>query len=124
VIAETVRIDDDGKNRGDVEPEVEFTPFVASNVLEPLDIKDDYNLLIPQQQVFNFIRTNFVCKKCHSTIKKKNLVTDRVGCACNVFWKCSNTECDALDKILSKPSMKEASGKFWEKASGTSSGTQ
>jgi hypothetical protein len=75
-IAETVRIDDVDKDGGDVEPnvvnsEVELhdVPFVATNVLEPSD-NGDYNLLIPEQEVFNFIRTNFVCKKCNSAIRR------------------------------------------------------
>jgi hypothetical protein len=62
-IAETIRIDDVKEDGGDIEPnminsEVEYiqdVTFVA-NVLDPLEhFTDDYNLLIPQQDIFNFI---------------------------------------------------------------------
>ncbi len=75
----------------------------------------DFNLLVPQTDLFQFISTNFVCRECHNQIDQKRLLTDRIGCACNVFWSCRNRECGSTGKILAKTSSTELSGKFKKK---------
>jgi hypothetical protein len=75
----------------------------------------DFNLLVPQTDLFQFISTNFVCRECHNQIDQKRLLTDRIGCACNVFWSCRNKECGSTGKILAKTSSTELSGKFKKK---------
>jgi hypothetical protein len=73
---------------------------------------NNYNLLIPQIDVFNFISASFNCKKCKSAIKQDSLQVERIGAACNLFWRCSNVKCSGSSKVLAKASTMEASGKF------------
>jgi hypothetical protein len=52
---------------------------------------------------FNFLLRNyFSCKQCGAQITETNLVSVRVGCACNDFWKCSNMDCGLHAEILAK----------------------
>ena len=92
-----------------VEEEVELDDAEEDIVI---GTTSDFNLLVPQRDVFEFISKNFVCRECHNQIDEKRLSTVRIGCACNVFWSCRNQECGATGKILAKQSSKEASGRF------------
>jgi hypothetical protein len=65
-------------------------------------IRSQYNVLIPQNHLVNFISGNFVCKLCKATIRKRELSFDRVGITCNMFWSCSSMICQASAKILAK----------------------
>jgi hypothetical protein len=100
VIAETVSVDDIAEEEEENYAQTDnidvalVNPFICSavnvNELNP----DDYNLLIPQLDLFQFIKDNINCKKCNSTILQRNLVTARIECVCNIFWSCSN--CSSL----------------------------
>jgi hypothetical protein len=62
---------------------------------------------------FNFLLRNyFSCKQCGAQITETNLVSVRVGCACNDFWKCSNMDCGLHAEILAKKATTEVSGEF------------
>jgi hypothetical protein len=73
------------------------------------------NLLIPEIDFITFITNNFVCKSCNSGCWTRLFQTDKIGCATNIFWKCSNNLCEATGKILAKQSTKDISGKFRRK---------
>jgi hypothetical protein len=72
---------------------------VESNVLSS---DDDSNLVLEQKAFVQFVTDNFVCKQCSSCLKVPDLVTVRVGCASNVFWKCSSKYCGVGAAILAK----------------------
>ncbi len=62
---------------------------------------------------FNFfLRNYFSCKQCGARITETNLVSVRFGCACNVFWKCSNMDCGLHAEILAKKATTEVPGEF------------
>ncbi len=60
--------------------------LLATN--DGVDTNLGINLLIREQDLSTFIRENFNCKECAQPIKEQNIVTVRVGCACNVYWNC------------------------------------
>jgi hypothetical protein len=63
---------------------------------------DGSNLLIPEIDLFTFITNNFVCKSCQSGCWTQRFQTDKIGCATNMFWKCSNDYCGATAKKSGK----------------------
>jgi hypothetical protein len=71
-----------------------------------------FNYLIPVKDFNFFLRSNFSCKPCGAPITETNLVCVRVGCDCNVFWKCSNMDCGFHAEILAKKATTEVSGEF------------
>jgi hypothetical protein len=71
-----------------------------------------FNYLIPVKDFNFFLRNNFSCKQCGAPITETNLVSVRVGCACNVFWKCFNVDCGFHAEILAKKATTEVSGEF------------
>lgn len=84
--------------------EIEVQPQVLANKLL------DANLLIPEIDIYLFITNNFCCNLCNAPIQVQNLKSVTVGYACNLFWKCSDIECDASAKILAKQATTEVSG--------------
>jgi hypothetical protein len=119
-VGDGVRKEDDGllidADDNKVELDDDGLPFhIVDSVVDVTTLKSEFNVLIPQSDLIKFIRNNFVCKKCQSTVPARNIVVDRVGCACNIFWTCAASKCQAKGKIISKPSTKEASGKFKKK---------
>jgi hypothetical protein len=75
------------------EEEVDET-VVANN---QLPIISGSNILIPELDISIFITYNFSCKLCEAPVQVPNLKSVKVGCACNLFWKCSNPKCDAKE---------------------------
>jgi hypothetical protein len=71
-----------------------------------------FNYLIPVKDFRNFLRNYFSCKQCGARITETNLVSVQVGCACNVFWKCSNMDCGLHAEILAKKATTEVLGEF------------
>jgi hypothetical protein len=71
-----------------------------------------FNYLIPVKDFHFFLRNYFSCKQCRARITETNLVSVQVGCACNVFWKCSNMDCGLHAEILAKKATTEVSGEF------------
>jgi hypothetical protein len=115
-VADGVSEVDDNVPVDEVEFDDDGLPYhIVDSLVDVTTLKSEFNVLIPQSDFINFIRDNFVCKECQSTIPERNIVVDRIGCACNVFWTCAASKCQAEGKILSKPSTKEASGKFKKK---------
>jgi hypothetical protein len=102
--------DDNVSDTVSVESVEEDDEEVANNLLHAASA--GCNLLIPELHLTSFIRKNFCCLKCKAPIAEKNLRTVNVGCACNLFWKCSDLKCDASDKIIAKQSTKEVSGLY------------
>jgi hypothetical protein len=68
------------------------------------------NIIIPELDLTMFITENFCYNLCLAPVGVRNLKLVIVGCASNLFWKCSSTTCDASAKILAKQSSKEVSG--------------
>jgi hypothetical protein len=66
----------------------DFLPDVLTSVR-----RYDYNVLIPQNHLVNFIIDNYVSKLCNASIHKREISFDRVGCTCNVFWSCNSINC-------------------------------
>jgi hypothetical protein len=104
-------------------PLVETVECDASDDDEPLipsqeilecvvESNTELNVLLPGNSFKQFLVDNFVCRFCHLDIKEKNIDVINIGCACNVFWKCSSTECGKEGKILSKPATSELSGNY------------
>jgi hypothetical protein len=109
---------DEGEDEEEVEVESTDSQFV-NNVLATklkstscLDSNPGFNYLIPVKDFNSFIRDNFSCKQCSAPITEANLVSVRVGCACNFFWSCSNQDCRSHAEILAKKATTEVSGKF------------
>ena len=72
----------------------------------------DTNLLISESNLYKFVSSNFVCKLCLGPVLEKNLHSDKIGLACNLFFSCKNKECTGVGKVLSKPSSTNTSGNF------------
>jgi hypothetical protein len=74
VIAETVSVDEIAEEEAQNDPrtdhnEVELiNPFLKSAVIPNDKKNDDFNLLIPQLELFQLIKENCNCKKCNSSI--------------------------------------------------------
>jgi hypothetical protein len=100
----------------DDEDEVELDVELDENEEKEEKLESiDYNVLIPESDLNLFVTDNFVCKKCHAEIHEKDIVTYRIGCACNLFWDCSNPDCMSTGKILARTCTKDLSGKFQKK---------
>jgi hypothetical protein len=78
--------------------EVLVTELMSSSTVS----NPGFNYLIPVKDFNLFLRNSFSCKLCGAPITETNLVSVRVGCACNVFWKCSNMDCGSHAEILAK----------------------
>jgi hypothetical protein len=97
-----VRKEGDGLVMDYVDDKIEFDndslPFhIVDSVVDATTLKNEFNLLIPQSDVMKFIIENFVCKTCQSTIREQNIVVDRVGCVCNIFWTCAASGCQGKE---------------------------
>jgi hypothetical protein len=118
-IAETVsvsdRLEEEQEDHEMDDNEVELAN--SSSVVPPnkLNKPTDFNVLIPEIELFEFISKNFNCKKCSHHVLPRKLYNERIGCASNLFWSCTNRQCDGKAKILAKQSTKEASGTFRKK---------
>ena len=87
---------------------------LMENAVVP-DCSLEFNLLVSEKSFATFIRENFICKKCNSPIKERNITTVRIGCACNVYWNCYSKNCVATGTILSRQSTTDVSGTFRKK---------
>jgi hypothetical protein len=112
---EDVDSDDEFDNEED-EKEVESNDFqFVNDVLATglkstcLDSNPGFNYLVPVKYFDSFIRNNFSCKQCSAPITEANLVSVRVGCACNVFWQYSNQDCESHAERLAKKGTTEVS---------------
>jgi hypothetical protein len=74
----------------------------------------ELNLLLPREQFLSFLSKNFVCKLCSSPIIRENVDVVNIGCACNVYWRCSSHSCGKAS-MLSKPATTDLSGSFRSK---------
>jgi hypothetical protein len=102
--------DEVGLNKEQVESAEE-----EESVEEEVEVTDNptisaADILIPELDLTMFITDNFCCNLCLAPVGVRNLQSGIVGCASNLFWKCSSPTCDASAKILAKQSSKEVSG--------------
>ena len=109
-------IDSSDNDTDSVDEEVELDKSEDECSVDNDDINNlNFNVLIPEKELFKFIRNSFVCKECQDPIRDRNMHVDRVGCACNLFWRCGKNGCLASGKSLSRVSTVETSGKFKRK---------
>jgi hypothetical protein len=117
---EEVDLDDEFDDEEDNEEvESDETQFVNEEQATELkssciDFNPGFNYLTPVKYFNSFIRNNFSCKQCSAPITEANLLSVQFGCACNVFWKCCNKDCESHAEILAKKATTEVSGEFWK----------
>jgi hypothetical protein len=104
--------DFDGKEDGE---EVDSEETQSGNEVLATELKTrpivsnpGFSYLIPVKDFNFFLRNNFSCKQCGAPM----VGSVQVGCACNVFWKCSNMDCGFHAEILAKKATTEVSGEF------------
>jgi hypothetical protein len=90
----------------ELEPNHQFTPTTR---VEDLSTS---NLLLPEKELNLFIRQNFCCKLRSNPVTEVDLTSVKAGCACSLFWKCSNSAYDASHKIIAKKATQDVSESY------------
>jgi hypothetical protein len=97
---DTNSTDEEEVSEDDEESDEEEVESVPCFNVEPS--VNDYNVILSEKGLFQFITNNFVCKECTSPVNDSDVVTVRVGCACNLYWNCSSKSCSHSASILAK----------------------